>query len=938
MAQGKVPVASWLSWVADRAEMTVTLHGAVAKGHRPLILRPMGRADRRALLVLVIVPVLLFAIPTMAGHPPLVGDNLIQNFPLRVLTGQQLRAGFLPLWNPLAFSGTALLGALNSGSYFPGTWLFIFLPGMLAWVLNLIGCYVVAGVGLYLLCRWLGLRSLASLLGALSYAFTGTMIGQMVHLGVIQGQALLPWLILAILVLSERLRANGSSPSWRADLIRCGWPFVSLVLVVALVVLTGEPRAIADLVVVGALCGLYALVVPTSRAGLARRALLVVVAAVAVGWGIALCGAELLVSQHVISASQRSDLSSSFIGSGSLNPRWTSLLGIPDLSGGNGFLGQPSWFVQYNLAEVTSYSGLLALAGLFATIGQLIGRRRSTAPRWLWLFVSLVVVGLILSWGEYTPVFHVIAHIPIIDRTRLQSRFMALVCLGLCVLLAFFLDRVLEGDLDGASLVGWRRWLTAAPIFATVLLAVIALSWPAQLESWMEATGSSIYQGRHLWPSFLIVLALCALVLLLVLGARSLSAERRRRLVLAVVVLDVTFFLVTSTTGLISGGAPNEPSAAQAKALLGTQGRFALVDDTLASYYAFVSLGMPNTNVFTGLPSIQGYGSLINNTYNTATNSHPLGSLDACQLELGRFRQLQLASLGIGANQLAPVIETKGPHRLVQPPPSVAPCPGAKRIAQGGVRRFVFGQSIDVSSVFIAARSEAVMREQPAVAPLRLEVLGNDGRSHEVASTVKTLPSGWEVRLDHPTRAAGLALTGPVDQIVSSSEVTAQNGTIYSLNGAFQDAIDDGDWNLTATAATYQVFHASQPLVPALSLRGGRASSSVRARHVAANGDETEVIDARSPLMVVRSVAYARGWKATYTPVGGGASTTVSLVAHDLVQSFRLPAGLWRVDISYRPSGLVHGLLLSALSAAVLAALSMLLVVRDRRRRRERAR
>jgi hypothetical protein len=918
--------------------MTVTLQGAVAKGHRPLILRPMERADRRALLVLVILPVLFFVIPTLAGHPPLAGDNLIQNFPLRVLTGQQLRAGFLPLWNPLAFSGSALLGALNSGSYFPGTWLFIFLPAMVAWVLNMIGCYVVAGIGLYLLCRWLGLRSLASLLGALSYAFTGTMIGQMVHLGVIQGQALLPWVVLAILVLSERLRANGSSPSWRADLIRCGWPFVALVLVVALIVLTGEPRAIADLVVVGVLCGLYVLVVPTSRAGLSRRALLAVVAAVAVGWGIALCGAELLVSQHVISASQRSDLTSSFIGSGSLNPRWTALLGIPDLSGGNGLFGQPSWFVQYNLPEVTSYSGLLALAGLFAAIGQLIGRRRTSAPRWLWLFVSMVVVGLILSWGEYTPLFHVIAHLPIIDRTRLQSRSMAIVCLALCVLLAFFLDRVLEADLDGASLLGWRRWLTAAPILATALIALVALGWPAQLESWMEATGSSIYQGRRLWPSFLIVLVLCALTLLVVLGARSLGSERRRRLVIAVVVLDVAFFLVTSTTGLTGGGAPSEPSRAQATALLGTQGRFALVDQSLATYNQFVGLGLPNTNVFTGLASIQGYGSLVNNTYNTATNTHLLGSLDACQLELGRFRQLQLASLGIGANQLAPVIATKGPGAQVLPLAPVPGCPGARPVAHGGLRRFVFGQSIEVASVFVAARSAAVMRDEAAVASLHLSVLGADGSIRPVASTITALSTGWLVRLEHPTPAAGLALSGPVHQIMDASEVTGADGTIYSLDGAFQDAVDDGAWDLTATTGTYQVFHAASPLVPALSLRGGRASSTVRSRQVAANGDESDVIDARSPITVVRAVAYARGWRATFTPVGGGASTTVPLAAHDLVQSFRLPAGLWRVDIAYRPSGLVHGLLLSGLSAGVLAVLAVLLVVRDRRRRRERAR
>ena len=70
----------------------------------------------------------------------------------------------------------------------------------------------------------------------------------MVHLGVIQGQGLLPWLVLCILVLAERLRgpapderlgrrASSAAAGRSSALVRAG----------GLVVLTGEPRAIADI-------------------------------------------------------------------------------------------------------------------------------------------------------------------------------------------------------------------------------------------------------------------------------------------------------------------------------------------------------------------------------------------------------------------------------------------------------------------------------------------------------------------------------------------------------------------------------------------------------------------------------------------------------------------------------------------------------------------
>jgi len=52
--------------------------------------------------------------------------------------------------------------------------------------LNLIAVYVTAALGMYALLRWHGLRSLPSVAAALSYAFTGAMVGQIVHLGVVQ--------------------------------------------------------------------------------------------------------------------------------------------------------------------------------------------------------------------------------------------------------------------------------------------------------------------------------------------------------------------------------------------------------------------------------------------------------------------------------------------------------------------------------------------------------------------------------------------------------------------------------------------------------------------------------------------------------------------------------------------------------------------------------
>lgn len=66
-------------------------------------------ADSRAVILLVALPVIIFGVPAMLGHPILPGDDLTQNYPLRVLAGRQLGSGTLPLLNPYAWSGSPLL-------------------------------------------------------------------------------------------------------------------------------------------------------------------------------------------------------------------------------------------------------------------------------------------------------------------------------------------------------------------------------------------------------------------------------------------------------------------------------------------------------------------------------------------------------------------------------------------------------------------------------------------------------------------------------------------------------------------------------------------------------------------------------------------------------------------------------------------------------------
>ncbi len=161
------------------------------------------RGDAVAVAVLIALPAVIFGLPALLGHPVLPGDDLTQNLPLRVLAGQQIRAGHLPLFDPYIWSGAPLLAGWNAAVAYPLTWLFAILPGTAAWTVNMIATWAVAGLGMFCFLRALRLASLASLLGAFSFAFAGGMSAQVTHFGLVAGMSWVPLALLSILRLSQ---------------------------------------------------------------------------------------------------------------------------------------------------------------------------------------------------------------------------------------------------------------------------------------------------------------------------------------------------------------------------------------------------------------------------------------------------------------------------------------------------------------------------------------------------------------------------------------------------------------------------------------------------------------------------------------------------------------------------------------------------------------
>ncbi len=894
--------------------------------------------------MLLLVPLLAFVVPALFSAPALSGDNLIQNFPLRVLSGELLRQGHLPLWNPFIWSGNPLLGGMNAGSFFPLTFLFVVLPPIGAWVLNMTAVYWVAGLGTYWLLRQYGIRPLAGFLGSAVYAYSGVMIGQMVHLGVIQGMALMPLIVLAILKISWAVFGVGPSTRTRSteddleapgtDLTESGvpsspWPWVlGLAVLVGLIMLTGEPRSIAETEIVGAVLALWLTLRGYDEVAVSweRRARFLGLIVLAGAWGVAIGAAQLLPGYDFINLSQRANEQYSFFGSGSLPTQWTVLLLVPDLFGGSGTLHQPVYFNGYNLPEVTGYVGLLPLVACAALLTRTYGRNRDRASAdWApWLFLSLL--GLLLAWGEYTPLGGLFGHIWIFGRTRLQSRNLGIVDLGLAVLFAFWADRGLGQPHEWLGTAGWRRWITGVPPIAAALVCVVGIAFQRQLESAFGAFRS----GAGLTPWFVAQLVVALAVIALVVGGRRLGPDRARWALSAVVVVDLALFGLSSATGFASA-TPDvvEPSKAEAATVLGTEGRFAIYDPATYDYVQLGAIGQPDLNVFTTLPSVQGYGSIVDNTYGTVTGTHFIDMLDPCALARGIFTPLRLRTLLTGPSQLATAVPRSGVL-----PSAPAPCPGAPRAGTAKERTWYFGQTLTLTGATLVTPGHTA---STALGASRVGVLRAGGAVVFPSLSIRAAGDQATVVFRSPEDAVGLVVRGNPRAVSDTSEVTTAGGPRYVLDGSIQDALGQPGWAFTGTWAGNARFERAT-VRPPVWLERGPAGATATQVGISDNGTEVDRVTTSAAALMVRSESNLPGWQATAAPTTGGASIPLPIRAVGLIQGVRLPAGSWTVTFAYRAPGLDVGLAGSAVGiGAALIVVGIRAAGRRRVRRTSRA-
>ena len=426
---------------------------------------PLGRRDAAAAAILLALMVVMFW-PLAAMRAVPIPNDLFSNdlmyahVPFRALMAESLRAGHLPFWTPLVYSGYPLLADSATGTFFPLNWFFVWLPWPAALNLDLLLTFWLAAWCMYLYGRTLGLARGACLVAGVAFGLSGFFIGHVRHPNLSNAALLLP-AMLALVEAALRTERRGYW-LWLA-------PFV------ALQVFAGGPPVVYVTVV-----GLVAyvalrLIVFRERPAFSGR-----LALTHAGWaigslllGAALAAVQVFPTAELTRVSERAaGLTRETAEVGALPVRDLLMFVYPYANGDPGrdtYGGRVYWENCGYLGLLPLLAGLVAIPWLWRpfqgrpgpdAVGAQ-GRRSRMVP----LFTIAVVAGVVLALGPHTPLFSLARKaLPGFAGLRFPQRFLLWVILALCVLAATALTQLVRR-------LGprWGRLVAAAAVMLTFL-------------------------------------------------------------------------------------------------------------------------------------------------------------------------------------------------------------------------------------------------------------------------------------------------------------------------------------------------------------------------------------------------------------------------------------------------------------------------------------
>jgi len=403
-----------------------------------------NQKDIALIAILSLLPLACFADVVFLPYTFYYLDIESLYYPGRIFLMEMLKKGQLGFWNPYIFMGFPLLAEPEVGPLYPLNLLFALpIPHYYALTLFIVIHYSLASVFTYLLARSLDISRAGSFISGLVFAFSGFLMAQLTNINIMTGSI---WLPLILYLFSQAIR-------------RCSYTFAAGTgIVLALQILSSHPQIILYILIILGLYYFYSLLT-LPRAEIRPFLTLSLISLTTVVVGMGLAAVQLIPTYQLKEMSALSESPGyDFVTAYSL-PKFRLLsflfpnfLGNPVI----GYKGEP-YFEEHH-----SYVGILPL--ILAALAW--GKRRDPQVRFFGLLTPLSTV---LALGNETPLYHLLARVPVFNYFRIPARWLLTLTFCLAILAGYGLDYLLE-QREKRSLIHWGKWLVIAGLALTLTL------------------------------------------------------------------------------------------------------------------------------------------------------------------------------------------------------------------------------------------------------------------------------------------------------------------------------------------------------------------------------------------------------------------------------------------------------------------------------------
>lgn len=181
----------------------------------------------KELWLLVLAGILYFYQPLFTSQTFFFRDLYVHFLPQKRLLVQVLKGGELPLWDPYLFGGQPFLGDMQNLVLYPTNVLYLVLPLLTAFNIDLVFHVIFSSVAAYLLARTLRFSPISACVAGIIYGYCGYTVSLV---NVMNRLLAMPYLPLALLF-------------WRQFLIRRRWRWFGLTVVAGVFqIFSGAPE------------------------------------------------------------------------------------------------------------------------------------------------------------------------------------------------------------------------------------------------------------------------------------------------------------------------------------------------------------------------------------------------------------------------------------------------------------------------------------------------------------------------------------------------------------------------------------------------------------------------------------------------------------------------------------------------------------------------